>query len=117
MGDTLGDVVERSFLYTKLLTIKNEEVIIPSLQALGGAIVNYSAEAKTKGLILHTTVTIGYDAPWRKVHELLLQAADRTSGVLKEPKPFILQTSLNDFYVSYQLNAFTNEPNSMATIY
>lgn len=59
LGDTVGDVVERTFLYTKVLTIKNEEVVVPSLQALGGAMVNYSARAKQGGLILHTSVTIG----------------------------------------------------------
>ncbi len=117
LGDTVGDVVEKAFLFTKVLTIKNEEVIVPSLQALGGALTNYSARARQGGLILHTTVTIGYDAPWRKVHELLLRAADKTTHVLKEPRPFVLQTSLDDWYVSYQLNAHTDQPNKMAVIY
>ena len=113
----MGDIIERTFLYTKVLTIKNEEVIVPSLQALGGTIINYSARAKQEGLILHTSVTIGYDVPWRKVHELLIQAAGRTAGVLQEPRPYVLQTSLDDWYASYQLNAYTDEPNRMAAIY
>ncbi len=117
LGDTLGDVMERTFLYTKVLTIKNEEVVVPSLQALSGAIVNYSAKARQGQLILHTSVTIGYDAPWRRVHELLLQAADRTSAVLKQPKPFVLQTALNDFYVAYQLNVFADKADKMANTY
>jgi small-conductance mechanosensitive channel len=117
LGDTVGDVTEKTFLYTKVLTIKNEQVMVPSLQALSGALINYSAKAKDKGLILHTSVTIGYDAPWRRVHELLLQAADRTARVLKGPTPFILQTALDDFYVSYQLNVYTDQPNQMANIY
>jgi small-conductance mechanosensitive channel len=117
LGETTGDVTERRFLYTKILTIKNEEVIVPSLVALGGSLINYSARAKTEGLILHTSVTIGYAAPWRKVHELLIRAADRTAHLLKEPRPFVLQTALNDFYVTYQLNAYTDCPNQMAAIY
>ena len=117
LGETVGDVVEKSFLYTKVLTIKNEEVMVPSLQALGGVLTNYSARARQGGLILHTTVTIGYDAPWRKVHELLLQAAEKTTHLLKEPRPFVLQTSLDDWYVSYQINAHTDQPNKMAAIY
>jgi small-conductance mechanosensitive channel len=117
LGETLGDVVERRFLYTKLLTAKNEEVIVPSLQILGKEMINYSSRAKEHGLILHTTVTIGYDAPWRKVHELLIRAAERTTHILKEPKPFVLQTSLDDWYVSYQINAYTDQPNKMASIY
>jgi small-conductance mechanosensitive channel len=117
LGETVGDVVERTFFYTKVLTIKNEEVVVPSLQTLSASIVNYSAKARQGQLILHTTVTIGYDAPWRRVHELLLQAADRTAGVLKEPKPFVLQTALNDFYVAYQLNVYTDKANNMANAY
>jgi len=117
IGETTGDVVERTFLYTKVLTIKNEEVMVPSLQVIGTTMINYSAKARESGLILHTSVTIGYDAPWRKVHELLLRAADRTANVLKNPKPFVLQTSLDDSYVSYQLNAYTDQPNQMAQIY
>lgn len=117
IGDTTGDVMEKTFLYTKILTIKNEEVIVPSLQALGGSMVNYSVRAAERRLILHTSVTIGYDAPWRKVHELLIRAAEKTRDVRRDPKPFVLQTSLNDFFVSYQLNAYTDQPNKMATIY
>jgi small-conductance mechanosensitive channel len=117
IGETTGDVVDKTFLYTKILTIKNEEVTVPSLQVLSTAMVNYSARAQRTGLILHTSVTIGYDAPWRKVHELLMRAAEKTAGLLKDPKPFVLQTSLDDFFVSYQLNAYTHQPNEMAAIY
>ncbi|MGE5207165.1 MAG: mechanosensitive ion channel family protein, partial [Chlamydiota bacterium] len=117
VGDASGDVLEKTFLYTKVLTIKNEEVVVPSLQVLSASMVNYSARARSAGLILHTSVTIGYDAPWRKVHELLLRAATNTGGILPEPKPFVLQTALNDFFVSYQLNAYTDQANNMANIY
>jgi len=117
IGDTVGDVIERTFLYTKVLTIKNEEVIVPSLTALGFPLTNYSARAHAQGLILHTAVTITYDVPWRQVHELLIRAADRTSHVLKEPEPFVLQTALDDFYVKYQINAYTDQASRMAQIY
>jgi small-conductance mechanosensitive channel len=117
VGDTVGDVVERTFLYIKIRTIKNEQVIVPSLLALNNSMINYSAETRVRGLILHTTITISYDAPWRKVHELLEHAAMRTENVLKDPEPFVLQTSLNDFFVSYQLNVHTDKPARMAQIY
>lgn len=117
VGQVTGDVIERTFLYIKLRTIKNEEVIVPSLHAISSPIINYSAKAQEPGLILHTSVTIGYDAPWRKVHELLLRAAEKTAHILKEPKPFVLQTALDDFFVSYQLNAYTDRPNEMQNIY
>lgn len=84
---------------------------------LGSHIVNYSTAASEDGLILNTTVTIGYDVPWRKVHEMLLEAGKRTSKIDNDKKMFVLQTALNDFYVSYELNAFTAFPNQMASIY
>jgi small-conductance mechanosensitive channel len=79
--------------------------------------INYSSLVKEKKLILDTKVTIGYDAPWRQVEALLLLAAERTPGLMRDPAPFILQTSLDDFYVSYELNVYTDQPQAMATIY
>jgi small-conductance mechanosensitive channel len=84
---------------------------------LASHIINYSAAAAEGGVILHTTVTIGYDTPWRQVQELLLSAAEKTDGLLSTPTPFVLQTALNDFYVSYQLNAYTDKPAIMARTY
>lgn len=117
IGDITGDVLEKTMLVTRLRTIKNEEVTIPNAAILNGSTVNYSTSAKERGLILHTTVTIGYDVPWRQVHELLISAATKTADVNEDPKPFILQTSLDDFYVSYQLNAYTDTPEIAARIY
>jgi small-conductance mechanosensitive channel len=116
ISDAVGDVLEKSLFVTRLRTIKNEEIIVPNSSILGAQIVNYSIEAAERGLILHTTVTIGYDTPWPRVHELLIEAALATRGVLTEPRPFVLQTSLNDFHISYQINAYTREPNRMAEI-
>jgi small-conductance mechanosensitive channel len=79
--------------------------------------VNYSAEARKGGVIFHTVVTIGYSAPWRQIHALLTSAALATEGVLRDPAPFVLQTALNDFYVSYELNAYTARPRDMQNIY
>jgi small-conductance mechanosensitive channel len=84
---------------------------------LASHIVNFSSTARELGVILHPGVSIGYDAPWRKVHELLLSAADATEGIIKDPKPFVLQTSLDDSYVSYQLNAYTDRPNAIHLTY
>lgn len=116
VGETLGDVVEKSLLVTRIRTIKNVDVTIPNATLLGTQVHNYSANAKTPGLILHTTITIGYDAPWRTVHTLLLEAAWLTEGLKEEPKPFVLQTSLDDFYVSYQINAYTDQAFRAAAI-
>jgi small-conductance mechanosensitive channel len=109
-GDTEGKVTVVGLFSTKIRTLKGEEVIIPNAVAIGGTIVNYSRYAPEGALLLHTSVTIGYDAPWRQVDQLLRQAADRTAGLAKTPPPFVLQRSLSDFYVEYQLNAALERP-------
>lgn len=117
IADTIGDVVEQNLLVVRVRTIKNVEITIPNSTVLGHHIVNYSRNAEEQGLVLHSTVTIGYDVPWPRVHELLVTAARKTPGVLQEPAPFVLQTALNDFHVSYEVNLHTDEPSRMATIY
>lgn len=117
IGGTVGDVLERTLLVTRIRTIKNVVVTIPNGMVLNNEIVNYNAPMLEEGLILNTTVTIGYDVPWRKVHELLIQAALATRDILSDPKPFVLQTSLDDYYVSYELNAYTHAPERMVMIY
>lgn len=117
IADSVGDVVEKNFLVTRIKTNKNVDVTVPNSMVLGSHIINYSSSSQREGLVLHTTVTIGYDAPWRVVHELLKKAALKTQLIDKEKPPFVLQTALNDFYVSYELNVYTNTANKMASIY
>jgi small-conductance mechanosensitive channel len=117
IGGTVGDVLERTLLVTRIRTIKNVVVTIPNGMVLNNEIINYNAPLLEEGLILNTTVTIGYDVPWRKVHDLLIQAALGTRDILSDPKPFVFQTSLDDYYVSYELNAYTHVPERMAMIY
>jgi small-conductance mechanosensitive channel len=117
VGDTVGQVVEKTLLVTRICTQKKEIVTIPNGSVLGGVVVNYSAEARKDGVIFYTRVSIGYNAPWRRVHELLIASALSTKEILSFPGPFVLQSNLDDFYVSYELNAFTNRPENMQNIY
>jgi small-conductance mechanosensitive channel len=117
IGDVEGDVIFKTLLVTHIRTVKNVEITLPNSTVLGGAVHNFSMAAKESPLILHTSITIGYDAPWRRVHELLISAAQSTQYILSNPPPFVLQTALNDFYVSYQINAYTDHPHEMARIY
>ncbi len=119
IGETEGDVMERTLLVTRIRTIKNVDVTVPNTSVLGSHIINFSlsSEGTDKGLILNTSVTIGYDVPWRKVHDLLIAAALATEHIVPDPKPFVLQTSLNDFHVSYELNAYTRTPSKKVLIY
>jgi small-conductance mechanosensitive channel len=117
IGETTGEVVEKNLLVTRVRTRRNEIITIPNGTVMTGVVTNYSAEARLHGVILHTTVTIGYDAEWRQVHELLINAALATPRILADPRPFVLQNSLDDFYVSYELNAYTDRPQLMVYIY
>ncbi len=107
----------QALLVTRIRTIKNEVITIPNSSILSGNTTNYTSEANEKGLLIHSTVSIGYDVPWKDVHKALIEAALRTEMVSKELMPFVLQTSLDDFYVSYQINAYTKEASKQAVIY
>ena len=117
IGDTVGDVIDKTMLVTHVRTIKNEDVTIPNSSILSGSTINYTTSAKQLGLILNTTVTIGYDVPWKTIHEILINAALKVDNIQKQPVPFVLQTSLDDFYVSYQINAYTDAADKAAVIY
>jgi small-conductance mechanosensitive channel len=117
IAETVGDVVEKSMLVIKIRSLKNEEITIPNSTVLSSSTINFSTNSSDPGLIIHSTVTIGYDTPWRNMHAALIKAASTTPGILPKPEPFVLQTSLDDFYVSYQVNAYTNEPNNQLAIY
>jgi small-conductance mechanosensitive channel len=121
IGELTGIVLEKDVLVTRIRTPKNVVITIPNSTILGSNIINYSTLSKdlgdTTGLILHTTVTLGYDIPWQKVHEVLIQAAQATPQILNNPSPFVLQTSLNDYHVSYELNAYTDTPERSPAIY
>lgn len=117
IAETTGDVLEKTLLVTRIRSIKNVVITIPNANVLSSQILNFTVPARESRLILHTEVTIGYDAPWRQVHELLIKAAARTASILPEPRPFVLQTALSDFYVNYQINAYCADASRMAAIY
>ncbi|HKD85007.1 MAG TPA: mechanosensitive ion channel family protein [Terriglobales bacterium] len=117
IGDNMGEVMSQTMLATHIKTYKNEEIIIPNSVILSSYVTNYSLLAQNNGLILHTSVTIGYDAPWRQIHSLLIEAALKTKYVLHTPAPFVLQTALQDSYVQYEINAYTDQPAQMVNIY
>jgi len=117
IGDVVGVVTDIRLMITRLRTAKNEIVIIPNSNILSENVVNFSSLARQGKLILHTVVGIGYDTPWRQVEALLELAADRTEGLQKEPKPFVLQSSLGDFAVNYELNAYCHDDKQIPQLY
>ena len=112
-----GFVEEQEILVTRLRSVKNEEIIIPNSMLLNSNITNFSTRAREGRLILHTTVGIGYETPWRMVDSMLKLAAGRTEGLLKDPPPFVLKLSLGDFAVTYEINAYCNDASKMPQLY
>lgn len=113
IGEVTGEVVETRVQVTRIRTPKNEEVILPNSMILQSVVTNYSTHARERGLILHTTVGIGYEVPWRQVEGMLLTAAERTGGVLEDPPPFVRQRGLADFAVNYELNVYVASADDM----
>jgi len=116
VGDVSGDVVEKTPFVVRVETIKKEIITVPNLTILSSNVVNYSTSAD-EGVILYTTITMGYEIPQQKVYDLLITAALKTTHILSEPAPFVLSTSLGDNSASYQINAYTHRPELQATIY
>lgn len=117
IGEVSGDVIEKTLLVTRVRTAQNEIISVPNSTVMNSHTINYSSDALEKGLIIHSSVTIGYNIAWKNVHEALIEAALRTNLVLKDPEPFVLQTALEDFYVVYELNAYIHEANKQGSIY
>lgn len=119
IGDVSGEVIEKTALVTRIRTPKFEDITIPNATVLSSTSTNYSSNTKqvNNGLLIHSTVSIGYDVPWAAIHKALIEAALKTEMVEKTPQPFVLQTSLDDFYVSYQINVYTKHPTQQPLIY
>ena len=117
IGDAVGDVMEMRLQVTHLRSYKNEEIVIPNSQILTSEVLNYSSLARVHGLILHTEVGIGYETPWRQVDAMLLTAAERTAGLEREPRAFVLLKKLGDFAVTYELNVYCKDIKAMNALY
>ncbi|MEP1470947.1 MAG: mechanosensitive ion channel domain-containing protein [Halieaceae bacterium] len=117
VSDVRGRVVERSTFVTRIQTLKNVIVSIPNSMVLTHNVINYSQNMGQRGLLVHTSITIGYDVPWQTVNGLLVSAAAKTEHIAEDPEPFVLQTSLDDNYVSYEVNGWTRRPEELPKIY
>ena len=113
----MGMVTAVRLQATHVRTIKNEEITIPNSAIMAGQVTNFSALARSAGLILHTRIRIAYDVPWRQVEAMLLEAARRTEGLQSEPPPFVQEITLGEFGVTYELNAYCSDPFTMAGLY
>jgi small-conductance mechanosensitive channel len=117
IGEHVGEVSQVRLLTTYLRSPKNEQIVIPNSTILNTEVVNFSTLARQQGLILHTIVGIGYETPWRQVEAMLLEAAARTPGLLRQPPPFVLQRGLGTFAIDYEINAYCDNPQYLLALY
>lgn len=113
IADKTGVVIEKSPLVTRLRTIKNEEITIPNSSILSGNTVNYSTFSD-QGICFQVELTVGYEEPWERIHEMLLNIPPRVARVNTTPAPFVLQKKLDDFYVLYELNIYISQSAEIA---
>ncbi len=118
VADHEGTVTEMGIFTTRIRTGMGEELTISNASILGSTTKNYSRAVQGAGFVLDTTVTIGYDTPWRQVHAMLIEAARRTDGLASDPAPQVFQTALNDWYPVYRVvcQATQTEPRSRAML-
>ncbi len=116
-NDTEGFVIEKTVLVTRIRTRKNNVITIPNSSIMSSQTTNLTSSAQDYGIIVHTKVTIGYDMPWQQIRQLLLDAAKATKGLKTHPEPFVLVTTLDDYYVEYEINAYTTDYNKLPIIY
>jgi small-conductance mechanosensitive channel len=119
LNDTTGFVVEKSPMVIRVKTHKNEYVTFPNLMILNSSIVNYntSSDEDEEGLVLYANITFGYSTPWQTIQAILIDAALKTIHVQQEPRPFVLQTAMDDFYANYQINFYTKNVKKVPAIY
>lgn len=116
-NDIEGFVIEKTVLVTRIRTRKNDVITIPNSNLMSAQTSNYTVAAHDYGIVVHTKVTIGYDQQWQHIRQLLLNAAEATPGLEKKPQPFVLVTTLDDFYVEYEINAYTRHSEKLSAIY
>ncbi len=116
-GDKEGFVIEKTILVTRIRTRKNDIITIPNSSLMSSETFNYTRSAEDFGIIVHTKVTIGYDMSWQLIRRLLLDAAKATPGIVSKPEPFVIVSALDDFYVEYEINAYTKNYQQLPVVY
>jgi len=116
INDMIGNVMEKTPVVTRIRTLKNEIVTIPNSTIINTQTTNLSESARTTGLIVHLSVTVGYDVPWRQVHQLLIESAQDTPNVIQNPQPFVLETAFNGSDVTYEINAYINDADKLVAV-
>ena len=104
-------------LVTRIRTRKNNVITVPYSSLMGSQTTNFTFSAENYGIVVHTKVTIGYEESWQQIRQLLLDAAKATKGLKQHPEPFVLVTALDDFYVEYEINAYTTQYERLPAIY
>jgi small-conductance mechanosensitive channel len=116
LNDTIGKVIEKTPFVTRICTLKNEIITIPNSFILSSHTTNYTTSAHNYGLIIHTSIGVGYEVSNKRVHELLIKAAQMTDGVVSDREPFVLDKKFEDLYQLYEINAYIKDANAISKI-
>jgi small-conductance mechanosensitive channel len=115
IGESYGDIVEVGIFFTRIKTIKDEIISIPNLTVMGKELKNFSA---LKEVLIYVSVSLGYDVDKDLAKKILIESAKKTSGILTatDKKPFVLLRDLGNYAITYEINAYTDRPNSLVNI-
>jgi small-conductance mechanosensitive channel len=115
IGESYGDIVEVGMFYTRIKTIKDEMISIPNLTVMNKEMKNFSA---LKEVLIYVSVTLGYDVDKDQAKTLLIESAEKTSGIITNTNktPFVLLKDLGNYAITYEINAYTNRPNAIINI-
>lgn len=90
----ISGVVQRVDIFQTIFkTGDNKKIIVPNSQITGGAIINYSAEARRR---IDLVIGISYDSDLRQAKQILDEILSADSRILKDPAPVVAVSALAD---------------------
>lgn len=108
VANVSGTVKEITFNHTVITTLDNKVIRVPNKEVVGATIVNYS-ENKERRLCL--SFDVSYNAPTKKVIEVLKRLIDEAPFVLRDKEVFISITAYKDSSIEYTIRVWTKNEN------
>jgi len=104
---TWGDVLDIGLRATKIRTTDNITIISPNNEIRKRDIVNYTII--TSEIRVRINIGVAYDADLSKTKKVILEVADETPWISKEPAPMVVVTAFGESSVDLQLRVWINE--------
>jgi len=102
----MGTVMSIGILSTKLLTLKEELVVIPNNSLVDSTVINYArggGDGVARRISVQMDFGVGYDEDPAHVKQVMLRVARSCQYVLSEPRPRVMMTDLGDFSKIFRL--------------